>query len=322
MRRKWSNPFDENPISRCYPYISFPYSIIRSHSGDEYQKWLCGKYINCYFKPQSVKHKFINSVYDGWSTVPKIVFYQGFDLSKEMSKTLCIDIPFIIKKAIIDGAYPYGQCSERFVYPEHDIPEDIYFDYILTGFDDVRKIFFMTGFSIKHGYHHLEISYSDYVQSLYQNSKKHIVIHLWKYNPNAEYRLDLKVISRDLEDYLYSKNSIPQYEDGRSFGLCACSALGEYLAQEESFVDPMLPQYLRGYWEHKYFMNERIRYLAGEQVICHTALPFAEQVLQLAEQVKEADNGIRIQHLIQESIAIEQVYLRQVLAYIRANTVQ
>lgn len=322
MRKKWSNPFDKNPISCCYPYISFPYSIVHAHSGDEYQKWLCGKYINCYFKPQSVRHKFINSVYDGWSTVQKIFFYQGFNLSKEMLKTLRIDIPFIIKKAILDGAYPYGQCSERFVFPGHDISEDTYFDYILTGFDDIRKIFFMTGFSIEHGYRHLEISYSDYVQSLYQNSKKHIVIHLWKYNPNAEYRVDLKVISRDLEDYLCSKNSITQYEDGRLFGLCACSALGEYITQGESVGDSALPLYLRGYWEHKYFMNERIRYLAEENMICNTAIAFAEQVLQLAEQVKVADNGIWIQNLIQESIAIEQVYLPQVLANVRANTVQ
>lgn len=72
-------------------------------------------------------------------------------------------------------------------------------------------------------YQHFEVSYETFVKSLIENQKRNITFNLWKYNPNADYSLDLPQIISDLNDYITSQNSKPQYRGPRSFGLQACA---------------------------------------------------------------------------------------------------
>lgn len=317
MKKVYHNPFEEHPVTSCYHYIAFPCSVIQANAGDQTEKWLCSKYINCYFKPSSREHKFIISIMDGWSASDAINIYQQINFSKEMFGTLKLDPILIIKKALLYGCYPTGSCSRQILFPTPENTDELLYDHVISGFDDINKRLFMHGFS-KGVYQHFDVPYETYVRSLIENQKRNITFHLWKYNPNADYTLNFSKIAADLNDYITSRNSKPQYQGPRSFGLQACSDFGMFVNQEFHQIDSLC---VKSFLEHKHCMLIRMQYLFKEGVVKQAAVAAAESVSQLSEQVKkfyESGMGDQMSKLIMKTVAIEKNYLPGVLADIQA----
>lgn len=118
MKKVYHNPFEEHPVTSCYHYIAFPCSVIQANAEDQTKKWLCSKYINCYFKPSSREHKFIISIMDGWSASDAINIYQQINFSKEMFGTLKLDPILIIKKRFYTGAILPARARDKY-YSQH-----------------------------------------------------------------------------------------------------------------------------------------------------------------------------------------------------------
>lgn len=315
MKKICHNPFEEHPLTSCYHYIAFPCSIIQANAGDQLDKWLCGKYINCYFKPSSREHKFIISIADGWSSAKLINIFQQINFSKEMFRILKLDPILILKKALLHGCYPTGSCSEQVLFPTQEVLVDSLYDYVISGFDDIKKRLFIHGFS-KGIYQHFEVSYETFVKSLIENQKRNITFNLWKYNPNADYSLDLPQIISDLNDYITSQNSKPQYRGPRSFGLQACADFGMFVNKEIQDGNQIDSLCIRSFQEHKHCMLIRIRYLHKEGIVRQDAVCAAENVFQISEHIKELyenDSEDQISKLVMETVSVEKNYLPEVL---------
>lgn len=324
MKKIFTLPFDENPESCCYPYICFPHAIICAQtSTDEYNKWLCGKYINCYYKDKSNGHKFIISVYDNWSGGKKIMIYQCINFSKEIMKKMKVNIPLTIKKLLLNGIYPYGKCRESYIV-RSDPSDTGLTDYIITGYNDIKKVFIIRLFDKNKELIKREVYYEEYVSALYDNANRNIQIHAWKYNDRAEYSLNFSEIINDLEDYIHSRNSKPQYPDNRTFGLQAIEDLKNYFLLQSETGANIDERYLRGYYEHKYFMEQRIKYLCSLNILPSELLECAENVSLMAQQVMNegknynvSQDGAAAKELLRltaESIEIERNYLPEVSA--------
>jgi len=324
MKRIHLLPFDVNTVTHCYPYISFPYSIIHDNMDLNFEKWQCGKYINCYFKESSQAHKFIISVHDNWSTDKKILKNQVISFSKETFKAFQYNIPLIIKKALLSGAYPYIECSQKYIISNNnDESEESFIHCLINGYDDIRKVYYVNFINPDNELESCEVEYERFETALFNNSKRGIHINLWKYNPEAEIVLDLNEIKNDLEDYFHSKNSKPQYNKDRSFGLQAIADLKSYFLTEAQKRNLLDIKYLRGFLEHKIFMAERMKYLCSENIIDSDILSHVINVHSLAEKIYklgieynetlETDKVDELLHLIDDTVNIEKSYISIVI---------
>ena len=113
MKKKYLLPF-EMPDFVCYHASTYANSIIKANTKDNIYIALLSKYINCYYKEQSTKHKFVISVYDHWCTRQKIMQNQSVNLLKETYQKTNINIVSMIKKSLLNDLYINGQCNRKF----------------------------------------------------------------------------------------------------------------------------------------------------------------------------------------------------------------
>lgn len=76
-------PFQEQPYNLMYHNTAFPMGIIQANATQDLTPWLCGKYINCYFKTFSGSNKFVNCITDNWAEKDQILFKQRLELAWE-----------------------------------------------------------------------------------------------------------------------------------------------------------------------------------------------------------------------------------------------
>ena len=255
-------PFEEKPFFQCYHNRAFPLGVIQGNAATDIMPWLCAKYINCSFEPQSYGMKFDICTFDAWGNIEKITTSQTISLDKPIYDLLNINIIETIKKLIDNNYYVHGGYNEKYIprkaaYKKYDCPHD----YMIIGYDDENKKLISVGYTDSEKYERFEINYEDYIQSL---SKEHIEINTCKFNKNFKILLNLDRVISELKDYISSSNSAYNAFLKKHYGIDALEKFKDYISECYENKKIVEKKYTRAFNEHRNMMLNRIRYLAQE----------------------------------------------------------
>ena len=264
MSDKYILPFETKPYTQMYHNKAFPMGIIQGNKDpDTIMPWLCGKFINCVWIPESRRTKFDHCIYDDWCTDDKILMQQRIDFFPETYEYLGIDILKFLKQMICIGAYVYGMYNEKYIPGKYAYQRvDRSHDFFIYGYDDNEQIFYSAGYLEDGIFHAFKISYTDFRDSIKNILDPKLFFNLYSFNKEAKFELNMERIVTDISDYINSRNSKKHYTSDKYYGLEACKMLKEYLGRE--FKRDKVPDvgYTRAFMEHKYFMWKRAEYLS------------------------------------------------------------
>lgn len=271
MNKRVILPFDENPITCCYPYITFPYSIINGNISQLSGFWLCNEYINCIYRESLSNNRFVITENDSWFRDKKYIDFEMMKILKSMPDKLGIDLKYIFKKAMDAGRYPNGHCSGRIIFDDGDVDSSSRFEYILTGYDDCKNIFFMRGF--KSGkLIYKEIDCDRFVNALYIKSEINIIVYMWKYNSDIYFSVNTDQIKSELNGYINSRASVGISQPNVIYGINAIKKLVNYFLFDKSEDFMRNERYLRNLKEHKTLMYKRIKFMFEQEIIMNKKL--------------------------------------------------
>ena len=310
MVNKCRLPFERSNIM-SYPHFALADSIYRANMGEAYNAYSCERFINCYFDISPINHMFAMHSTDNWGVASGLVTHQKLELYKESYVACGIDFVDAFKKFIICGCYIYGVRGDK-----HD-------KYMVSGFDNTKGHFLVWSFDSVRGLYLQEITYRDFIDTLFEVKTKEISIILWKYNPNNEYFLKLNTVESILSEYL--KRGLTK--TNKIFGLPAIEIMAQYIEKQVSIDKTIDVCCLYGFAEHKLFMFNRMKYLCQQSIVSQKYIKCAESVNELAQHVlnlalkynNSGDLGY-VRELvfdINHSVDMEQAYLPFVLADLR-----
>lgn len=324
MREKILLPFDESKILSS-PETAFPYALLKANFGPELDAALCRRFINCYFDLNSKQEKFEISLSDHWCENYNITQSYSVSLSKSTFQSLKIDLTEFFKKSLQGSNYIYGKSELSFL--PNQIPDILGpFHYFIIGYDDLNGVFYVRVFDSNHQYYAIEVPFENIELALWSRLEDIVPFQLWAVDKSVEIPLKMSNIARELEDYVLSKNSKWQYSKDKSFGMQAIDDLNAYLYQRAKEDDSLEIYYLRALADHKYFMKERIFYLAEKGEISDEWIPYANDVYVLAKplvdlgerfnQTKDVSMAEEIHGRIKQLMEAEESYLPKVLKQI------
>lgn len=310
----------------CYHASTYANSIIKANTKDNIYIALLSKYINCYYKEQSTKHKFVISVYDHWCTRQKIMQNQSVNLLKETYQKTNINIVSMIKKSLLNDLYINGQCNRKYIESVYN--DDFFnFNFIITGFDDLTHQFILYGINQSDNFTSYRVGYSIFEQALFDTPKPNIPLTFWQYNKDAKFLIDLPNLIFELEDYIHSTNNRNHYTADKVYGLAAINALAEHLSMSAIVDGSMNEAYIYKFMLHKCYMTQRVTCLVNNSIINHKWIMYAQEVEEIGKTINELGKGFNNSHdllLIKKvtdcialSIHIEQDYLQPMLNEIK-----
>ena len=322
MKQKLSLPFAV-PETLCYPHVTFAHSILKGNMGESFDALMCERYINCCYKKTAPKGRFHNCVSDHWSTLRGVVDYQKVGFLKEVWQARGLKIEQVLKACLNEEAYPFCQCP-RYVTEGHPDTNTSEFDCVITGYDDEKGSFLVKGFDTENNYHDYEIPYGRLETAILQSHHKGVNFDLWSYHKGVEVTLDIAKITAEISDYLNGTVAGGVIAYDKYFGVEAINALITEFEATISQGDELNKIYLRGFYEHKYFMKKMIALLATRNLIsqqfcdCATAVEvLGSEVLALGteyNQLRTASLSSLIIEKMRDSMIIEKKYLSQVLS--------
>ncbi len=321
MKKRYSLPI-EAPQFICYNYLVCSNAIVRAVVKEKAPILLCSKYINCYYKEESTKHKFIIAIFDHWFTLQKIMQYQLIDLFKETYQKKKFDLVLTIKKCLLFDSYIFGQCNFAYIAPGlcHDVK---WFNYVITGFDDTAKEFTIYGVDSTENFSCYHVKYQTFIEALFDTPKSNITFTMWRYNKDISITLDLPNTIFELEDYTNSTNRRKHYTADKVYGLNAIQKLSEHFYETAQNGLELNEFYLHKFLMHKSYMKDRMECLASHDVIDQKWIAHAEQVSQIGEKVYNFGKSFNDSHdqsfiaklveMIADTIRSETDYLPKVL---------
>jgi len=182
---------------------------------------------------------------------------------------LNIDIIDYLSKIIYEGCYITGLYNEKYIPGKQAYQKSDYLhDYILYGVNHQKKVFYSAGYLSNHKYTLFEISFDDYLKSIYNTSIDRLQFSFWSYNEKSDYNIDTNRILAEFKDYLNSTTSHGTKQNVW-YGLEANTKLKEYFLQSaEEHEPPMIDlRYSRAFMEHKFFISLCIKYLYTNKII-------------------------------------------------------
>ncbi len=256
MKKAHYLPFYE-PQFVCYNHLMCANAIIKANVKEKLPILMTSKYINCYYKEDSINHKFVISIYDHWCTAQKIMQNQSVNLLKEVYQSQNIDMILMIKKMLCNNSYVFGQCNRIYIEPNsHE--EDPPFNFVISGFDDSKRVFIIHGLDMMEHFLCVECDYLKFVNSLFDTFKPNIAFTLWHYNTDVLIDFDLPNIIFELEDYVDSGNRRNHYIYDKVYGIKAIEKLADHIRENAEHNNYF---YLKKLLLHKTYMKERIECL-------------------------------------------------------------
>lgn len=325
MKEQYRLPFQKSFIS-SNSSVFLADSLLRTNAKEDYCKFLCSTYVNCYFDYESDNDKFALSRYDYAGTKRWILVYQSIDLRKDTFHTWHVDMLTLLKKLISIDLYVYGRCN-RSMLNLISVDRDERVDYMLTGYDDKKHAFEVQIFDNNNQHLFCEIDYDSFCTSLFVTPRDNILLNSFTYNKEIQIEIDYAAMFNEIESYLKSRNAQPEYVRGRVYGINAILRFFEFVQEQMIFQQEIDEKYLAAFLEHKILMKERIEYLVSQNVISSYFLGEANKVYELGQEVYQCGKryndtfdmflyGIKLLDLVKESIDIEKTYLFKVLSEI------
>ena len=252
-------PFEKNPYIVSYHNKAFPLGVIQGNAKEDLTPWIAGKFINCYFNPEARLRKFEVYTTDPWGEGDGVNSSQTIRLDREMFDVLSIDVIQTVKGLLDSGYYVHGSYNERHIPAKKAYHrEDFVHDYMLIGYED-SGVFHSIGYTKSDRYEEFDISFEDYMKSLYHSPNKDITINTCKFHEEGNFKLNKSNLIMELSDYINSTNSLSIHYN-YIFGLDAVRELKKFVAAtaKKQGIDY---RFLKLFNELKALMQLRIDYL-------------------------------------------------------------
>lgn len=285
MNKEYFLPMGEPQII-CSHSLTSADAIIRKNAGDDIQKLFCSHHINCYFKSDSEKHKFVISTYDCWCIHKKYIDQQFIYFLKETYIRQKIDLLSIIKKSIFSDFYILGKCNPKYIelVPQEGDP---LCDFLITGYDDIAKELTVYGFDKSNNYVCLKINYDVFMSALWDTPNDIIRLDMRRCKKDSIMATDFLCSFHEFGCYLNSITREEAYTGDKVFGLSAIRALSDEFARSVSNGSELYEPYLTKFYLHKKFMLERIEYFVGLGVVNSELIPFSQEVYDIGKEILE-----------------------------------
>lgn len=279
-------PYPDKPIFQCYHDKAFQVGIIQGNSPKDITKWVCTKYINCAFAPQSPMNKFIIMVSDDWGEGEHLVTHQYFRIKKSCLHPFNMDLLHILKTAIRNNCYIYGSYNERYIPDTWGYNHsDFMHNFLLMGCD--RDKFIATGYVADGRFRKFEIPNNNMLDGLFAICGAEIELHMYCYEQGAIPTPHIKNMLEDLSKYIsptyYLENPV---SDGESRGIATNICLKEFFADEvaqgKHYIDR---RYSRVLYEHKWVLAQLVDQFLEEDSEKKKHQEWANKNLQRAQLV-------------------------------------
>ena len=314
MKNKCELPFEKAVVH------SLPYSIVKANLGDAFMQILSQKYTNCQFVP-SAAGKFSVSIVAPWFSENGLMTAQTMSFFKETLTATDFDLIQLIKNFLSAGSYVSGSLPLCKIDAAVTDARLLYF--LITGFDDAAGVLSVKGIDADKHFYEYTVSYPQFPDALLFGAGQEAVLSFWKCNPSAPGLYDPAVISMKLGDYLNSRYSNYTFSDDKIFGLAAMEALAKHFLSMGEKREPLEYSYLYAFMEHKYVMQERIRFFADKGIVPAEYVPVSQEMYWVSQEIchlgelynKTEDTAYieQIAALIRYTIQKERVYLAEVL---------
>lgn len=262
---RYELPFDDFPKLESHFHITFLYSIISGNIGDKYYPWICNQYVNCALDMSGNSVKFLLPEDDNGSMAINLTSYQFIELSKKTYREV-IDIPLLFKNIISSGYYINGSFCAKSISDEYLCNSlDGKGDYVMTGYDDLQKVFILKGFNNHNKLKTFYVSYELFISVLLEIQRKVIRLHIWNFNSIEELSVDCNKLAMQLGEYINSSSNSGL--KNRIYGVDAIKKLCDNIELQIYSKRSVDELFIKNIFEHKWFMFERIKYLAQMQYI-------------------------------------------------------
>ena len=235
-------------------------------------------------------------------------------IRKNMLQIHHINIHDFIMDCIGSREYFYSTFDEFYVPRRPDFGKRHFFhDFLIYGFDSVRKEYLLLGFDERQMYRTTSIRYDEFEKAFFSEEIGPEYIHLINKNVNARFEFDLQLIYEMLGDYLNGRNTSERYRMYNNpmknfvFGMDIYEQLGMYftLLGEGRFENDVKPLHIL--YEHKKCMVLRIEYMMKNHYI--EPAPFLYD-----EYGKIAEDVLALRNLqLKYGITNEKKYLEQIV---------
>ena len=252
-------PYPDKPIFQCYHDKAFQVGIIQANSPIDIKKWVCTKYVNCAFAPQSPMNKFIIMVSDDWGETEKLVNHQRFVVSKKSLDIMNLDLLHSLKSAIKNNAYIYGNYNEKYIPNKRAYKrEDFMHDFLLIGCD--RDMFLSAGYVANGRFAKFEIPNQNMIDGLLSLWGDDINLNMYSYESESVPTPNTKMMLDDLRKYISAidqLNFLSPTEESR--GIVTNIRLKEFFIDEvrrgKIYIDR---RYARVLYEHKWVLAQLV----------------------------------------------------------------
>lgn len=287
-----------DPLVKCFQYDAYPLSILAADN--DYLPWFYSNYIqlccnknylvgdSCFYEKRPWHYNRYIPLNDKNIQEKNGIFLEFFGPNQAFSSPWIrlekmswdiinkskIDIIEFIKVYIDNNYYFSGYIDEYYItdrkaYLKYHWAHDIF----IYGYDDDKKIFYTSGYGKENIFKSTEVTYENFLKSFINNNQckdKYYWtdnIYFFKKNNQTSYPLNIRLIYKLLEEYVFSRNSSENYSrystdiTNMSFGVSVYETLIEYcelLLNEKVQVDLRIPNLL---FEHKKCMKLRVAYI-------------------------------------------------------------
>ena len=321
MKTQYFLPMGD-PDFLCYPYYSLPNAIIKANSKERYSDFLCSKYINCYFRADSSKYKFVLCATNPWFDAENIMKFQEIKYLRDTLRLEGINLVDIIKKCLICNCYVYGQFNRSYVEKvSYNVTE-----YCVTGFDDAMGAFSVYYIDSQNVFKQIFVDYSTFLDAIMDVPALLIHLWVWRYN-GVNFDDSINDMVTEFDDYINSTVTKVIPTPDKIYGLDSIKALADYFGECVENKTELYKPYVDKYLLHKKYMADRVRNLSLKGFVSSVLISNAEAVYAIAREVSEWCNkynenydqipGKMIYQKICDSVNIEVEYLQGVIEDIR-----
>ena len=163
----------------------------------------------------------------------KILFDQRVHLMREFYGMIGLDILKLFRQMLSNGHYIQSCYNEESIPGKWAYQNSFYHhDFLLIGYDDVKKVFLSAGYLKDRKFQRYEIPYSNMLQSILSLKMERLWFSFWTYNPDVSFFLNLPRVISELSDYLNSTTSLSIYQGENLYGLVTIEALGDLFQKQ------------------------------------------------------------------------------------------
>ncbi len=310
-------PVNLTPPLKCYLTQALPLSIILAEN-DQYFPFLYN-YFYFFISRTNIENLFRLSNSNDWFFYNSGIFEINIiNLPVQVIKP--DTIINIMEKMFLHGYYPVGDFNEKYIPAFSSYGQrDFIHPFLVNGCNRSKCSISILGYHRDGKYREISININDFYNAVTNCKKNPNMFLMYFFRINKKFKgnhFDYKRFLRKIDDYINS-------DEACDYGIGANIKLVEYIKSCRDYVDI---RYVYVFYEHKYFMLERLKYLKSisllknEQIIkefeilvkiCETLKPLALKY-NITRQATIVDRMLEIINSINEE---EMLLFRTLLAF-------